>query len=327
MYPRAKRGNLDDCTMAEMLKQWNTGLRVVEFDREQHPIPPIPVAQTSRPVSALISGYADRSSYFKGKEGPAPSDYTVSRDLDKSRLVSFAKQSSRPQTPMAPQPLRDVGEGIDRTRSRTSRCIAFAKQSAREPRKKLEDPVWQELEAEQVRIIDSLEKPRPKKAKRAKKKQPFAVQPSRVAHPFGHLMRDEMTPTVAYDAERGKRARDLPVPGFDIRQPALGFDRMVYRNSDAPDVFYKNVNRHFQNTIERPTSPVEIDRERPRGAPYDHMPHGCGAGDASGQSSTVTDKPSVDIGRLGERVLLFESPAQFKRMPQFEYPRTHTTDS
>lgn len=321
-----KRVSLDNCTMNEMMTKWASSIRTVEIEGQKPKNDPIlPQTQPGTPkkmtASGVISSNATRDSFLRREQTPGPTDYNVSAPKDKVKMVTtFDQQPSRPPQAHSHHVIRDVRSDIDYTKPRAPRCIAFDKQSSRNPVKKVDDAIWEEIEEEQKRIIESMQKPEKKKPPQQKKKQGFALQTGRPSTPFEHIMRKEVEPEVEYDVAKSRRALDRPVTSFNIRQPALGRDRMVYSKSEAPDVMYDNVNDQFLKTVSRATTPLGMDREVKRRSPYHYMPKPCGAGDYPDAHSTVTGKRSIEIGKMAKRKCMLDTPGSFKRKTNYSIP-------
>ena len=314
-------------TMSEMLSKWNGDIRCVEFRPEPESVPEDENQEQEqrkkKPAKprtpGVMSSDAARDSFLKvNTPTPGPTDYEVPVNTDKVKMVlAFDQQPSRPSLRMtgthATVTMRDIRQDIEYTKPRTPKCIPFDKQSGRTPRKAKSDAIWDEIEQEQARIIASLRKPEEKKKPVKKHRQPFALQTSKPSHPFGHLMRKEVTPEVEYDVERSRRALDRPRTAFDISQPSLGSERIVYKGTDAPDVIYDNVNEQFKNTIPRAATPLAMSRETKRHSPYHYMPKPCGEGDLPEPKSSLNGKGAVELSKMGKRKCLLDSPYAYKR--------------
>lgn len=337
--------NLEVCTMGEMLQQWTGQIRRINFENPNSTPKKkkrnksesisdlnniIPERQTVRPppdtppppkpqskVPGLISGEANRDSFLNHNYNPGPSEYqTVSISKPKrTRATSdFSQQASRPTTAIASTAtIHDVGKNIDSIKPRTAQCIPFDKQSSRFPTKKKDDSIWEEIEAEQERIIDSLKTEEKKKEVKKKSTEPFRLQTPNPKHPFEHLMRKETEPSQMLNVEESLKTLDRPVTALNISTPAESSDRTIYRLSDSPDVFYDNVNEQYKQTIPRATSPVPIARTVTRHPPYYYMPKPCGQGLYNVPSTSMSTKRTIHFDKMGERQYMLDSGSNIRK--------------
>lgn len=346
----AAKANLEVCTMGEMLKQWTGQLRRINFEnpnatptkskRNRNDISNIqsttdlnstlPERTTVRPppdtppppkppskVPGLISGEANRDSFLYHSYNPGPSEYQTVSGINPKRTKitsDFGQQASRPTTAKASTAtIHDVGKNIDSIKPRTAQCIPFDKQSSRFPSKKKDDSIWEEIEAEQERIINTLKTEEQKKEVKKKTKEPFQLQTSNPKHPFEHIMRKETEPSQLLDVEGNLKTLDRPVTSLDISTPAESEDRTIYRRSDSPDVFYDNVNEQYQSTIPRATSPVPIARTVTRHPPYYYMPKPCGQGLYNVPSTSMSTKRTIHFDKMGERKYMLDSGSNIRK--------------
>ncbi|OHS98428.1 hypothetical protein TRFO_35168 [Tritrichomonas foetus] len=276
------------------------------------PLPPKPESK----VPGLISSEANRSSFLRHEETPGPSDYQkIVFSSIPLNVPSFENQAPRPtSTPQDAHMIRDIGNNIDAIKKRTAQCIPFDKQSSREPKKKRDEDIWLQIEAEQARIIENLKKDgNVIRIKKKKEKPPFKLQTGKPEHPFEHIMRKENEPAEPLHVEKSLKALDRPVSSFDISTPAESSDRMVYRQSDAPDVIYSDVNEQYKNTIPRPASPVPIARTVTRHPPYYYMPKPCGQGLYNPAVTSLSNKRTVNFDLMGERQFMLDSPGSMRK--------------
>lgn len=328
-----KKLDLDSCTMNEMINQWSAGIRNVSFSKQtsreptpsdsrstfssrmshQSSIAELPPIQ-KQPTLGIISLGGNRDSYINAEITPSPTEYQAITPIAKpAKALSFEGQASRPQNTRQDYIMRDVGKNIDAIKKRPPRIIPFDKQSSRTPRKAQEDDIWKDIEEEQKRIINDLFKQPEPAPKREKKKESFTLQTGQVKHPFQHIMRKEVNPQVEYEPIQSLRSLDRPVTSFNIKQPALKKDRMVYRKSEAPDIIYDNVNEEWKNTQKRATTPIPINKEMVRRDPYHYMPHGCGQGKFPEPKSALTNRTTVLYDRQSDRKCLLDSPLNLLR--------------
>ncbi|KAK8890175.1 hypothetical protein M9Y10_034943 [Tritrichomonas musculus] len=337
--------NLEVCTMGEMLQQWSGQLRRINFENPTKATPTkkkrinnwnnsvsstsdlndkLPERTTVRPppdtppppkpqskIPGLISGEANRDSFMYHEYNPGPSQYqtNLTSTLKRPRTgLDFGSQASRPTTTIASTAtIHNVGANIDATKPRTAQCIPFDKQSSRFPSKRKDDSIWEEIEAEQERIINSLKTEETKKEEKKKTKEPFMLQTSNPKHPFQHIMRKETEPSQLLDVEGNLKTLDRPVTSLDISTPAESSDRTIYRKSDSPDVFYNDINEQFKATIPRATSPVPIARTVTRHPPYYYMPKPCGQGLYNVPSTSMSTKRTIHFDKMGERQYMLDS--------------------
>ena len=326
-----KKLSLSSYTMSEMLSRWNGDIRSIEFhpepeeNRQDENVPEKkPPSKRTKRAPGVMSSDANRDSFMKtNTPTPGPSHYEIPVNTDKVKMVlPFDQQPSRPSIrTVHPVAMRDIRQDIEYTKPRTPQCIPFDKQSGRTPRKKNGDSVWDEIEKEQARIIESLRKPDEKRKPVKKQRQPFALQTGKPDHPFQHIMRKEIEPSVEYDVESSKRSLDRPRTAFNIRQPSYGRERITYKQSDAPDVMYDDINEQFKNTIPRAATPIAMDREMKRHSPYHYMPKPCGEGEFPGQTSSLSGRGAVEMAKMGKRKCMLESPYKFKRSTQLPKSR------
>ncbi|KAH0796019.1 hypothetical protein GPJ56_000087 [Histomonas meleagridis] len=305
-------------SMSEMITQFNTQLRSINFVNDTNSISSISSSTNSycphtNNAPGIISSNADRDGFLKKEPTPSPTDYNVGTNFITRKAVPFNKQSSRPTYDTSLyHAYRDIGPSIDSTLPKSGRCIPFNKQSSRNLIPKSEDPIWKSLEEEQKRIIEHLRPENETNSKNNKrKKSTFELQTPQVLNPFQHIMRKEIEPKVPYNVEENKKSLDRPINSFDISQPSFKNDRTIYNVTEAPDIFYDYMEQ-FNNTIPSVKVP-DLNKMQKRKSPYYYMPKTCGKGKLMKQKSKLNLKNTLDFKRMSERKFLMETPGAFKR--------------
>lgn len=270
--------------LSEMVSKWGTNLRTVQFIKLKEtsldfaPLPESTVHDT-KGVSFPHDGHSERDSFITGEVTPGPSAYNVKRTSLKKPVRKFDEQTSRPvdNDPLI-KPIRDIRADIDRTQKRQPRQLPFDKQSSREKKAKQEDPIWTEIEEEQKKMLSKMDSKRQKEKPKTARKEPFALQTRNRDErgPFSHIMRKEVDPKYEYDVDKSWKYLERPKTAFNISQPAQKTDRMVYRKSEAPDIFYNDVQRQWNETQKSFGSPPIFGNTHDRYDAYYYMPHPCG---------------------------------------------------
>ena len=258
-----------------------------------------------------------RNTYLPKNDFPGPGSYSVtSKSYDKNRVTLFDNQSSRPPIiPVIPDRSHmGLGQSIDATKPRVISAIPFSKQIGREKEPVKQNAIWDEIEAEQKALMESIQPSLAQSPEEIpKKKQPFALQTSYFNQsPFQHLIHTE-SPNAIYDVESSLKNLEMSrkiLPGTNFGRRLDDNDRAIYSKSEAPDTYYDDVTNEWKQSFAPVTVPI-FDNMVSRKSAYDYMPHGCGGGYQDSRIVWVKPKPRKRQPLLDKRKFLIEAPPDY----------------
>lgn len=317
-----KRFDATKMTQSELMRAWQKDLRTAAFDIDSR-VPNemsesselIHTPKFSSRAPGVISNACNRISFLPPQDTPAPGAYSVSRPLDKSRVISFNGQATRKEIETIPDRTHmQIARGLDYIKPNPPRPILFAKQTSREKEQNQDKSVWDEIEAEQKALLDVLHPKEEKKETVKQKKQPFSQQTTHFhIHPFESFMQLDASTNLQYDVDKSLQSLDKklqPMPNFGRRLNDT--DRTIYNKTEAPDILYPNVNEEWNNV--HPTTGVapNFGFMHERKSAYDYMPQTCGGAYTYVEIPWSYRTPCV-MDKMGERKIIIEVPPEYKQ--------------
>lgn len=326
------KSNLDNVPMGEMLKNFSSHIRAVEFEQPETrniDLKPLEPSCVENQKTYIIPTKLDvkRDSYIVGESTPGPSAYNTVTKKKVKDVIPFQCQVSREDIgEHFEKPIRDTRSAIDATKKREPRPIPFDKQESREKKAKKEDSIWKEIEEEQKRLIEQqieieqkrkekrlAEKSTKERSLKKKKVQPMSRGGRDERGPFAHLMRKEVEPLVPYEVDRTYKYLERPKTAFDIKQKSFKEDRQIYVKTEAPDKLYDNVVDEWKNTKPKENVP-NFDALHYRYDAYHYMPKTCGEDDKRSRAEIDAEKRELTLRTMPPTSTRKGKPKALKRI-------------
>lgn len=269
--------------------------------------------QKKQPVG-LISQSCDRNSFIPKNDIPAPGHYQVKRLLvDRNCATSFDGQSTRKSfEPKADRTYFNLGKNIDSTKPQPPRCLPFKIQLSRSKEVKQKD-IWSEIEKEQQQLYDVLHPKEIIEIKEKSKVQPFSRQTTYFdKHPFHSFMGPEDTKDLVYDVDLSFKLADKKIkPANNFGRRITDNDRAIYVTSEAPDVFYKNVNEEWLKTKKNYGGAPIFNNMHERKSIYDYMSKDSSGGYIVIKDDNWNSRTPALMDKMGEREMMLNLPPQY----------------